>query len=346
MPASELVPSGLKIIAAPYLTPVNAQTFLTADRIAWDIPDIRWAQPMRKRLCIVDVDTRPLKQISQIWSGVDFKWDTLDQASPGRLNHYTYGKSSKASAVTSSQAYRDQALLHGYDYRYVRPEENKDRFAPWQKIPALAEALRDYDTVVYADADVVFANLHLPMELLFNRWELDQNTSVAMALDVDWAQCKDSKGRQIQNAGFIVLNHNPTTFEILDRWYNCPTEVANCSNFMAEWPAEQGAFGEYIRYDFPESIVEIPCNDAVGGPDQGGSACHGAIIRHYTMHKDGIKPATAEALNNLLSRALHADMIRKKKELFLDRTFNQTMLESGKLNKTAALSNATLTPVK
>lgn len=224
-------------------------------------------------------------------------------------------------------------MLHGYDYRYIRPQENKERFPPWQKLPALAETLRDYDVVVYADADVVFTNLHLPLELLLNRWEVDANVSITMPLDVDWGNCKDSKGRLMQNAGLIILNNNPTTFEMLDRWYHCPDEIKNCTRFLTAWPAEQGAFGEYIRYDFPQSIVEVPCNDAVGAPDMGGTDCHGAIIRHYTMDKGAVKLATAEALNALLSKALHADMVRKKQQLFFDKTINQTLNKA--LNQTA-----------
>ena len=109
---------------------------------------------------------------------------------------------------------------------------------------------------------------------------------------------------------------------IQDRRYaprnlDCPDEVTNCTNFLAEWPAEQGAFGEYIRYDFPDAVKELPCNEAVGAPDQGGSNCHGAIIRHYTMDKDSVKRAAAEALSHLLNNALHADMVRKKKDLVM-----------------------------
>lgn len=224
------------------------------------------------------------------------------------------------SGISCAISLHKIALIHGYDYRYVQARDSTTRWKPWQKIPPLADLLRQYDVVVSVDADVVFPSLHLPIELLLNHWQLGPHLSVSMPTDVDQEVLKDSHGRLMQNAGITILFNNPTTFEILDRWYNCPTEIEGCAKLTKVWPAEQGAFDEYIRYKFADSVGEFPCEDAIGYPPEGIDGCYGRIVRHYTLDKNGVKPAVAEALGIFLSKVLQADMFGSKGDLYLDMT--------------------------
>ena len=54
-------------------------------------PDPIWLEPLRERLCIVDVDTRPMDRKDEPWNtNGEFNWHNI--GSPGGiLNHYMYG---------------------------------------------------------------------------------------------------------------------------------------------------------------------------------------------------------------------------------------------------------------
>ena len=99
----------------------------------------------------------------------------------------------------------------------------------------------------------------------------------------------------------------------------CANLHEGCSQWKYEWSHEQRAFSEYIRYDFnktPETIVALPCNDAVGWPgfrdevlsqstlDDDISDCNGTMFRHYTKDKSLVKDTGASSVMQILSAVI------------------------------------------
>jgi hypothetical protein len=86
--------NAVRAIYAPFLVPISARSFM--DRTAgevYTIPDEPiWRAGLGKKLCIVDIDTRPLNDTNQILNN-NFSWTSLEGISPGMLNHYLYGMS-------------------------------------------------------------------------------------------------------------------------------------------------------------------------------------------------------------------------------------------------------------
>lgn len=74
------------------------------------------------------------------------------------------------------------------------------------------------------------------------------------------------------------------------------------------WPAEQGAFGEYVRHKFnrPNDFQEIPCDEANGGPPPGMfDYCTGRFVRHPWLDKDRLKGDTNLSVMRVLMKQLH-----------------------------------------
>lgn len=51
-----------------------------------------WTESLGERLCIVDIDTRPLNESGKILSEGRLRWDDVEYTGAGMLNHYLYGK--------------------------------------------------------------------------------------------------------------------------------------------------------------------------------------------------------------------------------------------------------------
>lgn len=123
----------------------------------------------------------------------------------------------------------------------------------------LASLLPDYDFVLALDSDVTATQMEVPLEWLFNRWNITSQTSIAMPWDTleerpDTHQIlsQDSKGNQVLNTGFVLVQNLPFTFDMLQAWSECPTEkrYKGCGHWKKNWSHEQRAFSEFIRYDF------------------------------------------------------------------------------------------------
>lgn len=128
----------------------------------------------------------------------------------------------------------------------------------WIKPHVIDELLHSYRFVVFIDADATIQHLEIPLEWLFNRWGITNNTSIAMPIDTrqilngdENASC-DSKGKVTLNTGFVVAQALPYTFEMMNAWKTCTNGLRypNCGTWKKEWSHEQRAFSEYIRYDF------------------------------------------------------------------------------------------------
>ncbi|KAH6632918.1 hypothetical protein C7974DRAFT_433127 [Boeremia exigua] len=242
---------------------------LPGDEPRIDLPlNPRFKTSLGKQVLILDLETRPLKSTKDYRRG-KFDWRELDHISRGVFNHYTY------------------ATIHGYDYKLIHAEQFKDRHATWIKPSALANHISNYKFIVFLDADATFRFLHIPIEWMLNYWRIEPKHSVTMALD-PWDPQEpqynsDRFNRTYANTGFMIIQNNTEIMSILKDWHECPdnTRYPMCSQWKRPKFHEQSAFGEYIRYDYNDSIKEIPCGEANGFPGVHVSHCQGKLIRHY-----------------------------------------------------------------
>jgi hypothetical protein len=178
------------------------------------------------------------------------------------------------------------------------------------------------------DADVTLAHPDVPLKWLFDRWSIQEHTSMAIPWkSMEWRDNNtvslDSRGLRVLNTGFVITQNSGVTLDMLEKWrdYTSETRYAGCAKWKGTWSHEQRAFSEYIRYDYnftPETIVSIPCNNAVGWPgfkqDLDGknyrvSDCNGSFVRHYTISKDKVKTAGTNSVMQVLSDALQRNLL-------------------------------------
>lgn len=277
-------------------------------------PNPIWTKPLGKRLCIIDIDTRPMDGENEIFdpnvpisNASPFNWPDFGNTPAGMMGHYLY------------------AMVHGYDYAFIKTTSYDDRAPFWTKIPALADHLHNYDFVISIDADAQFRFPQVPFEWLLNRWNVTKETSFTMAIDPDDPPNHDVHGRVNDNAGFIVAQNLPRTHEMLRAWHKCPDEPSDtykdCGRWKYPWPAEQAAFAEYIRYNFdgPNDVHEIPCDEANGTPDftpweQFQHGCKGRFVRHHTLSKAMIKESVVNAHLGVLMGRVHEEFLKEKDE--------------------------------
>jgi hypothetical protein len=239
-------------------------------------PNPRYKKTLGSDVLILDLETRPLKSTEEFNRG-EYDWRNINHVSGGIFNHYTY------------------ALVHGYDYKFVQAHEFEDRHATWIKPSALANHIKDYKFIVFLDADAAFRFLHVPVEWMLNHWDVKPHHSFVMAKD-PWSAKEpqynsDRFNRTYTNTGFMIVQNNEQTLPILKAWHECPddTRYANCSQWKQPRFHEQSAFGEYIRYDYEQNIMELECGEANGFPGVEVSNCQGKLIRHYWFDKSNVK---------------------------------------------------------
>lgn len=330
---------------------------------------MKWTKPLGKRLLIVDIDTRVPTDGNQILNPSNkIDWDTLQSGGTGLVSH----------AITNHYLY---SLIHGYEYRYYQALNIPDHYPTWIRPHIFKQLLPDYDFIVAMDADVVVSHLEVPLEWMFNRWGIEEHTSMALPHDTEEFKdgktlkpsegilrliitgksiSTDSKGVPVLNGGFIISRNNPLTFEMLGAWANCTTEARypGCARWKGEWSHEQRAFSEYIRYDFgkvPKTIVGIPCDDAMGYPDfkkeneakgnRGISDCNGNFVRHYTLGKDQVHRGGSASIAQVVAEVLQKSLLGKQDEYVIKET-EPLMLDLEDLTKIPqpwelALSNET-----
>ena len=85
-----------KLVAAlfaPLKLPVTAEKWTDSDGAVYKLPpNPTWTEPLGKRLCIVDIDTRPLNGANEILSTGPFNWTETGVTSAGMMGHYLYGR--------------------------------------------------------------------------------------------------------------------------------------------------------------------------------------------------------------------------------------------------------------
>jgi len=278
-----------------------------------------WRKPLGKKVLIVDIDTRVPTGENELLNPERMDWEQLKMEGSGLvsnsiMNHYLY------------------AMVHGYDYKFYQARDMKDHYNTWILPHVFRELIPNYQFVVAMDADVTIPHMEVPLEWMFNRWGIKQQTSMALPWDTEEIRSNvsisvDSKGLRVLNTGLVIAQNSPTTLELLEAWRDCTSEerYEGCAQWKYEWSHEQRAFSEYIRYDFnntPETIVTIPCDDAVGwpgfrkdmlfegSPNQDVSDCNGNFVRHYTtIGKPRVKAAGAVSVMQMLSEVLQKNIL-------------------------------------
>lgn len=156
-----------------------------------------------------------------------------------------------------------------------------------------------------------------------NYWQLSPAvSSLALATDPQHAGNQDEFGKEYLNTGFIVTQNNPRTFEILQAWEECPNggRYPACAKFRTNdpgRPTDQGGFGTYVRYDYNDSITELPCDEANGFPEA-HAGCDGLFIRHLWTGKDGhLKSFAGIQMPGPYLEYFHREYIATKSEFYL-----------------------------
>ncbi|KAI9155469.1 galactosyl transferase [Paramyrothecium foliicola] len=288
VPMSDLVKFYFDKMITPF-TKVDSRKYKAWGAVDFDIKEempIRWKELQREKICIIDLDNRPFNETGQIWGKEKMSWSDPEKVhglSLGLLNHWVYAK------------------IHGYKYYYINIDAYPDRRNSWKKPPVMTKILKEHEACLYLDSDAIFNHLDLPFEWLMNYWGLHpSNNSLALAFDPDAPNNKDQFGKVYLNTGFIVAQNNKKTFEILDAWQNCPEENGkhpDCVIFRTNGPGrptDQGGFGTYTRYDYPDDITNLPCTEANGFPES-HSGCEGKFIRHLWTGKSSWIKATVGA---------------------------------------------------
>ena len=206
------------------------------------------------------------------------------------------------------------------------------RGGTWAKVPAIAELLEEYRFVVFIDRDAFFNHMEVPIEWLFNRWNITEQTSLSIPLDVlfrDGNATLDRQGRRIQNNGFIIAQRSDRTKEILKAWGTCydDKKYPGCSHWKDRWGHEQSAFAEFVRYEFnrEHDVLEIPCEDANGYPEKGRyikSDCNGDFVRHYWVRKHFAKPAISNSILQSIAVRLQSEILKEKDKVLYDESLS------------------------
>ncbi|OCL01374.1 hypothetical protein AOQ84DRAFT_306820, partial [Glonium stellatum] len=276
------------------------QSSYTDNGIEYKLPsNPRFQKSLGKEICILDVDTRPFTNQNQIMCDGPFLWSSLERYSAGIMNHFTYAK------------------IHGYDYKFVQAANFTDRSPTWIKPSAIADVLKDYKFAIFPDADAAVNHMQIPMEWLLNYWDIDEKTSLAMALDPDGPGRvnNDTNGRVYANTGFIIARQSARTQDILRAWNECPsdTRYPGCSTWKKPRFHEQSAFGSYVRYDYEENIKELPCTEANGEPDF--KTCPGVFISHFWWRTDNVKRYYENHVLQSLTEQVQNAFVSRKEEI-------------------------------
>ncbi|KAH6684829.1 hypothetical protein F5X68DRAFT_20657 [Plectosphaerella plurivora] len=278
----------------------------------WDNPSAgeKWPEPLGKKLCILDIDSRPFDKPGQIFGNITFSWNNpnvISGVSLGMLQHWMYAK------------------IHNYTYYWVKTDEFKDgRRGSWKKPSILRRVLQKHPTCVFIDSDAIFHHLDLPFEWLLNYWGIDADKQVlAMSRDPDLKHNYDTHGKLYVNTGFMIAQSKPVTFNVLDDWASCPDEGGKFPN-CTEWrtkapghPSDQGGFGNFIRYEYEDNIRELPCQEANGYLEH-KTECVGKFIKHlWTGKNDHIKEAIAKQIPGIFLELFHKKMMAEKGDFYI-----------------------------
>lgn len=188
-------------------------------------------------------------------------------------------------------------MLHGYDYQLVQTPVNPLYLGGWNKVPAMRQAIKTYDWVVFMDGDAIFTHLHLPLEWLMNRWEISPDKTLSLALDPDTSPIfYNGKGDINLNSGVMIAHQTPRSEEFFDAWMTCPDEkrYEGCAKWKTTHTHDQAVLNEYLRYDYPDELKFLSCTEANRYPGSGD--CEGEFISHFWPFKEMIPGGAKEVI--------------------------------------------------
>ncbi|KAF5680017.1 hypothetical protein FHETE_559 [Fusarium heterosporum] len=261
-----------------------------------------WNKPLGKKLCIVDLESRRFDKPGQLWSD-EMTWNKSREVhgpSGGSLNHWVYAK------------------IHGYEYYHIKINGYPDRRDSWKKPSVLTQVLKKHDVCVFIDSDALFNKLDLPMEWLMNYWSIDpKNNSMALPFDPDTKHNEDRRGNLFLNTGFMIMQNKPKIYEIFKEWDDCANDggkFPGCTEFRNRkgWqPTDQGGFGTFIRYEYADEILSLPCDEANGFPES-NSGCNGKFIKHVWIGKeDRLVQAVGAVFPGVLLETFHKQFLKE-----------------------------------
>ncbi|CAF1313752.1 unnamed protein product [Adineta ricciae] len=232
----------------------------------------------KKRICLVNIDTRPLQRFSAVEGGYrDMTFSSLS----------TY----------SNLLY---ARLHGYDYQRIVVPPFQNRYHTWSKVYHLYDMVQSmaesHDVILFLDADAYVADIRMPLERLLTKWKFDEKAQLLLSLDVSSPYAKDTHGRTVLNTGVIFLRPGKRT--------------PGCEQWRHKWGHEQSAFSEYFRDAFiPDvELLSMPCNEGLGYSEDPYN-CHGIYISHVTMDKESLRERYKQ-------RLIYGTLLSLERELF------------------------------
>ncbi|KAH7233609.1 hypothetical protein BKA59DRAFT_488394 [Fusarium tricinctum] len=260
-----------------------------------------WNKPLGKKLCIIDLESRRFDKPGQLWSD-EMTWNKSREVhgpSGGSLNHWVYAK------------------IHGYEYYHIKINGYPDRRDSWKKPSVLSQVLKKHDVCVFIDSDALFNKLDLPMEWLMNYWSIDpKNNSMALPYDPDTQHNRDRRGNLFLNTGFMIMQNKKKIYEIFKEWDDCANEggkFPGCTEFRNRkgWqPTDQGGFGTFIRYEYGDEILSLPCTEANGFPES-NSGCDGKFIKHVWIGKeDRLVQAVGAVFPGVLLETFHKQFLK------------------------------------
>ncbi|PHH60549.1 hypothetical protein CDD81_1554 [Ophiocordyceps australis] len=298
----------VKSLYDPILHPITAPNYTDDANTYYITGEPMYTTSFGKRLLVLDIDTRPMTDDGQVRSQ-NVHWPGMEPMAAGFLSHYLY------------------AIIHGYDYRFVRAPEYPDRHLTWAKVPMLRDALKEYEFVVFLDQDAMFHRPHIPLEWLMNHWNHTSETSLMVAKDPDNPHNTDSNGNLFWNTGFIIAQNSSRLHELFDAWIECPRDTTSpgCSHYAYNWPHEQGALRTFIQqglFNRSEDIHPVPCAEANGSPwtlDSDGAGCGGVFVRHFwTNGKPHPPEELAENVMHYFVQQLHESFLTQGQHVFAD----------------------------
>ncbi|CAF3599227.1 unnamed protein product [Fusarium graminearum] len=302
---SENTPQLMHHLWKPFIHDLNATQFISKEGYKYKInsSNHRWP-PLGKKLLILDVDTRLDTGAGAMMNKSAMNAEEMTGRTGGMMNHYLY------------------AMIHGYDYQFIRAPDYRNRHGTWVKVPMIKEALKTHDTVVFLDADAVFMYPEMPFEWLMSLWNITDKTLIALSNDPDSPRNRDAKGKVMMNTGFMVARQSNRTQELFHDWNQCPTETKykGCDRWKTDWAHEQAAFANYVRYDYnlTDDVRTIPCMDGNGSPYIGDKTCGGVFIRHHWFHKDYPANDLRQLLLDTLVKRIHAGFHHAQEQNFID----------------------------
>ncbi|OKL57913.1 hypothetical protein UA08_06441 [Talaromyces atroroseus] len=307
-------------IYKPFIHPITAESFIGDNNVEYKLTQPpRFTKPLGRNVLLLDVDTRSLDGEGGMMRD-EIDYHALTPHTAGMLGHYLYVR-------------RFLAMIHGYDYKFIQAPSYTDRHQTWVKVPMIREALKTYDYVVFMDADAVFNHHHLPLEWLFNHWNITSETLIAMALDPSMDFNKDEHGNVNLNTGFIIAQASPRATEMFNIWEDCVTEdrYANCSKWRYEWSHEQAAFSNYLRYEYSgeSEVISLPCAEANGYPSRAELGCTGEFVRHFWQDKGQTVSALQDAVTQYTTLRLHEQFHNQLEHTLVNATDTTLPLQSG-----------------